>query len=201
MTKKLDEATKLANKQKREEAKLIAKNKAFNKLSKPQKRVEIAKDVIAQIKAEKFKPKNGVYYKGENFKKFKKIDSVQKILLLPEAPKCSVCGIGAVMLSTVKKCNDLSTTKLLGYWDNFQADALSKTVASKFFSEKQLDLIEACFERTTEYGKEGNLLDWFGNRTPATVNAIDFGNKYRYPTQRLLAIMENIIANNGTFKP
>lgn len=203
MTKKLDEATKLANKQKREEAKLMAKNEAFNKLSKPQKRVEIAKDVIAQIKAEKYAATFGEYISTYDLSDIMD-NSVNKRslqpLLLTKNYSCSVCQKGALFLSTVRKRNKFLVRT--SYDIPSSSDSI-ETEISDIFTKNQLDLMEVAFELEICGGATDNpyLDNGFRNPTKIAQKAIDFGEKYDYSKDRMIAICQNLINNNGTFKP
>ena len=63
---------------------------------------------------------------------------------------------------------------------------------SKIFPTGQLRLIELAFE-------EGSGA--FYSDCDTDDAAVKFGRKFRSKKGRLLAIMENIVANKGTFKP
>jgi hypothetical protein len=134
--------------------------------------------------------------------------SVQETLLTKN-PKCKVCGIGSLMLSAIrynnnvnwKKCDwtDSSILDEMDYYDNGDLihsdndenaylDA-SKNL-NKFFSERQLRLIESAFEVRA-----------FHSDNQQYVEAEEFGQKFINDKKRLLAIMENVVENKGTFKP
>ena len=203
MTKKVDGATKLANKQKLIVKKLEEKNKAFNKLSKIEKRIEIAKDVISQVKAEKFIAKCGIYFSTESFNEFGQEESAQQILLGDKAPKCTVCALGGITLSTIRKNNavKIGVLQVKGGAANQRKLVADKT--HNIFTKTQLDMMEIAFERQVMDRENPYFTnqDYPFNNTMIGQKAIDFGSKYADINDRLVAIMENLIANNGIFKP
>ena len=77
----------------------------FNKLSKKQKAVLVAKDVLAQLKCGKYTPKTASYIKiyDENFQPIEGSikDNFDKV------PQCHVCAIGATLLSATHLGNVL----------------------------------------------------------------------------------------------
>jgi hypothetical protein len=200
MTKKLDEATKLANKQKREEAKLIAKNKAFNKLSKTAKKLAIIDDALAQVKLGKIIPKARTYYEICEFESLVGYDeekydvSIQS--LLPQV-SCNACAKGFLLLSTINKRNQVTLQDMYNAWD--ESDFIEETI-SDIFTKNQLDLIETAFEKDVVVDNY-YLADDEGNKTKIAEKAIQFGSKYKTDESRLVAILNNMKKNNGTFKP
>lgn len=135
-----------------------------------QKRVAIAKDVIQQIKAEKF-----IALTGRYFKQCQLPEKVNQKTLLEHTEPCDVCAKGAIFLSAIRKFNDYdapsSTTR------EYEMERKS----CEFFTYKQCDKIELVFE-----GWESGYETW---------------RRIKTPNLRLIAIMRNIIKNNGTFKP
>jgi hypothetical protein len=63
---------------------------------------------------------------------------------------------------------------------------------TSYFSPEQIGLIELAFERGD---------GWYPADTTDDDNAVEFGERYQYNTNRMKAIMQNIINNNGTFVP
>ena len=59
----------------------------------------------------------------------------------------------------------------------------------KYFTVPQLNLIEIAFEQTEIF------------KHPLKSKAIKFGEQYKHPKSRLRAILNNILENNGVFKP
>jgi hypothetical protein len=145
-------------------------------LTKAEKRVLIAKDVLELLDAGKFKAKTGNGY----FKTNKRISSgninfpLEKILKTTK--ECEVCALGALFYAHVNrfnqiKANDLGLVKgdiLYCGWD----DATSNL--SKYFFREQLHNIERDFEKDGSPGRIAN--------------------------DKLSKIMNNIIKNKGEYK-
>jgi hypothetical protein len=211
----------------------IAKREAiFKKASPTQKRVLIAKDVIAQIKAKKIKPEQGSFVMVEKVKGFisssaaeerngtyhyawNKLDAsegsaadVRRLYLENKIQQCSCCALGGMFMSCTLY-NNSTTVESLGFAGDDIGGALYKSSEpgsisnglDKFFSVEQLRLIEQTFEGNNgvvtggERDDDGGEFDKFSPRSEA------FYTKYKKPKDRLIAIMQNIVKNNGTFKP
>lgn len=142
-------------------------------------RVEIAKDALAQVRAEKFIPSehNG-YATFDQPINFEFGDELQKHLT--DDRVCYGCARGALFLSIVRR------------HDNFKVDGTMRfdrksihtycriNKEEEFFTPQQLHAIESAYEGYDQ-------LLWC--------------RIYRDPKDRLIAILENIIRNNGTFVP
>lgn len=63
----------------------------------------------------------------------------------------------------------------------------------RYFTSRQLALIEFTFENGEGYYKDGDVT----NVEAATA----FHAKYEDDAERMAAIMQNIVDNNGTFRP
>lgn len=163
------------------------RNKAFNKLSKPEKRVAIAKDVIIALKAKKYIAKSGDYL-NLNSKSGKDLFGVNinQELLCSDDVTCTVCAIGAMFTSKVAISNNFD--------DYRPSDNEMRSHLSKYFSMPQLHLIESAFE-----GWEKGSTSISGNIP--NDNHMIFEEKYPNDNDRMIAIMENIVENKGTFKP
>lgn len=162
------------------------------------KRVTIAQDVIAQIKAKRYSPKQGRYINKESLtqndelsgsikENFEKIDN------------CKVCGIGACFLSIVKYKNNVNFEDVQVGFIQFVHNEKFRKLLLSIFSYSQLRTIEYAFEcgiNTTYRTVEDEDIDLF-----LKAKATCFGQKYYYDDSRLLAIMENIVDNRGEFKP
>jgi hypothetical protein len=79
------------------------KNKAFHKLSDKEKRIAVAKDVIAQVEARKYRATPGTYL----FVKGLRVDEDVQKPLLEESTKCNVCAVGAAFASAARLGNNL----------------------------------------------------------------------------------------------
>lgn len=85
-----------------------------------------------------------------------------------------MCAKGALFLSRIDKFNKVRRSDLTGY----VGDGVICDLLSDIFTFDQLDLIEYCFERSSDWLQE-------------LPNSAD----------RLLGICQNVIDQGGTFKP
>lgn len=193
-------------------------NDYFESLSPENKRVAIAKDVIAQMKINKIDPCSGVYFDINDGPEDQEI-SLQKYL--PETT-CNVCALGALFYSHIKFNNKVT-------YKNYYDVATSDLIVNKlkdYFSFEQMCMIETSFEGFNievfdEIVRYNNLSGIVGS--PSYANRYDTiddelklrlqesflyyehlsskDTKERYENFRLFQIMSNIIRNNGTFVP
>jgi hypothetical protein len=174
-----------------------ANNAAFAKLSKAQKCVAVAKDVIEQIKLEKYQAKQQVYvnflevpasYPGLDDYNYIPVSSDQfQEATLHDKTVCQCCGIGGCLLSMVRLGNSVSLEDAAEVDDQ---DFITKQL-SKIMSRRQIRMIELAFE---EEG-HADFSDTINNR------CIVFGQQFKSDSERLIGIMKNIIANKGEFIP
>lgn len=183
------------------------------RLTKWEKRVEIAKDVLKQIKANKYRPTSGVWVIDEYgyevcdlvsyAKQVEEVDVVdlKKDVVCKLQGTCDVCALGSLFMSAIDKFNH---TKLNpGYFVDWTDREDSKyNPLLKWFSAKQLLLIESTFENGCGAWSPDEILndkewrDWDDKVVPA-INK--YNSKYPNPIDLLKAIMNNIIRNKGTF--
>lgn len=163
--------------------------------TKAEKRVEIAKDVIAQLKAEKFNAKTGTYVGLDE-----DIDGTKELQTeLKKVKQCTVCALGALFLSDVRKndaCKGVdvdlgSGNDVDGFASRYIDEHRMRDRLGKLFSRKQMALIECAFELGMD--PQGLLKDDEYER------AARFGEKFDTSRDRLVGIMRNIIKNEGTF--
>jgi hypothetical protein len=188
-------------KTKQQVKKLIEKNnKIWESSTIQERRVLVCKDVLAQLKARKYFARSGTWVETKMAKPLGKTGrSLQEIICNDELPTCRCCALGGLMLSTVKYANNVN----LEYSDDdhhrlsyhtkdtdFLAHSPTSTSASaqlrKVFDARTLENIEALFE--TNEGLFELDVD-----IPDQWEALD-------DEARMIAIMENIIQNNGVFK-
>lgn len=159
-------------------------NAAFKKAKPEQRRVMIAKDALKQLKAEKFIASPGTWaaVRYSSGASPHSRDALQPILLKPGI-SCKCCGAGAIFLSHVRLANEAAYGA---------GGAFSLIQNATQWPVDNLRLIELAFE-----GGDGCHTAEDGNDDAA----VDFGGDYEEPTNRLIAILRNVIANNGTFDP
>lgn len=214
-------------------AREIAKREAiFKKASPTQKRVLIAKDVIAQIKAKKIKPEQGSFVMVEKVQGFMssteaedrtgswnfalhKLSAtegsdadVRHLYLENKIQQCSCCALGGMFMSCTLYNNNTTVDNLYDsgdaignmLYEESEPGSLPNGL-DKFFSVAQLRLIEQTFEGNNgvvNSGMDDNTGEIFDKYSPKSEA---FYTKYKKPKDRLIAIMQNIVVNNGTFKP
>jgi hypothetical protein len=156
--------------------KVVSKSKVVTKkkLTPAQMRVEVAKDVLKQLKAEKYIAQRGTYFVVDewsdnattyDFTIGKDLKSELKL----KVNTCSVCALGALFCSYVRKFDNVKSIK---YYDLGQ-DSMHNSPLGDLFGHATLDAIEDDFE-TYENG------------------SVD--------EEVLTRIAKNIIKNNGTYK-
>ena len=133
------------------------KKTKFDRMTKPQQRVAIAKDVLKQIHAGRTQATKGIYLKKVGYHGRPG----------PGEP-CVACAVGALFVSKYNLFN--------GKWVD-EADRFNTSnLLSPYFSNKQMMNIEMAFEVTWSSEISNN-------------------------EDRMIAIMQNIIDHDGTFKP
>lgn len=185
-------------------------NEHFNKLSDSEKRVEIAKDVIKQLKNRTIIANTGVYcnfeydnisedlYKSDVRSNFDKLKSLE----------CNVCALGAILVSNTKFNNGFSFKQL----NNVRNDNIISLL--DYFTDSQLTLIEFAFEswniedlinnyeinKGIYCGKDYTKLDLTYEQIE---KACDFNSDIHEDEaeERMIRIMKNIIKNEGEFIP
>lgn len=164
--------------------------KAFKKLPKDKKRVAIAKDVLVQLNARKIIPVTGTYLSILFAKESDKGKELQSVLKKKE---CEACALGSCFISLVRfEDNFKVKDKYIDEGEIYKSSFNSRL--KKYFSATQLVLIESAFEKT-------DMASGLNYNMQKMNDAIAFGRDYYYPSDRLVAIMRNIIENSGTFIP
>lgn len=177
-------------------------NEKFKNATKAQKRVMIAKDVLGQIKTNRYLAESGTWVEP-NFSRNSRVSeicdspetSIQDTFKDKTIESCTVCALGGLFMS----CINLNNNTTLRDFDE-EADDLGALIdgnrklsnsLNRIFTREQLILIEQYFEEGAGYfyrDDDCDLLD-------------SFVDTYPDEQDRLKAIMENIIENKGTFKP
>jgi hypothetical protein len=186
-------------------------NKEFNSLSDAEKRVAIAKDVLAQIKKKVILPETGTYLYLDNFQEFDRESQANKHI---KEIQCNCCALGSMFLSNIKFNNHCTIGQLRSFVD----DRIAKDGLDQYFDISQLCLIETAFERwefNHEYfydDDDNQILQvskglFFGFKLDdlgLTENDLEeAGRLYEDiddDTERLTLIMKNLIENKGEFK-
>lgn len=165
-------------------------------------RVEIAKDVIAALSLGVIRPAAHSSYFYAAFKSFETAEKardedreLRDVFAKEELKTCEVCALGALFVAKIgrldsfklhrESVSQIGSTSLHG--------GTIKDQLNTFFSYEQMTLIECAFEISDHHAR--SLL------ADVVTAATRFGEEYTNDRSRLVAIMENIIQNNGEFCP
>lgn len=166
------------------------RNRVFGRAERAKKRILICEDVIRQIQANQLSATRGSYCNPKSKVNASGGADLRTQLLAGNVPVCRVCAIGALMVAGTLYVNTSTVNDLLyDFRDGQDSDFVTKQLR-KYFSSTQLHLIECSFEM---WGADSITMSY---RT-----AYKFGKRFEKNEDRLIAIMNNIIENNGTFKP
>lgn len=159
----------------------------FNKLSRPEQRVIIAQDVLAQLALKKFKPMRGYYCSikttqashAYDIAHFPLKDSAQK--LIQSAEVCHVCAKGAMVCAYVSHFNK----RTVGDMRNIYSD----TDMINIFGQEMWSELEAQFEGDDTFRARSVYSLLTPRQRMASIKR-----------KSLKALMQNIIKNKGFLK-
>ena len=159
---------------------------------KAEVRVAIAQDVIDILKFGRMTVKSGYgYFELDGYVDGME-DSYEAVALSMRQPRgktrCIVCALGAAALCAVGLYDEVGEDK-----GEYTESEEMRDILAKWFSRKQLDLIECAFERNSEFSIGKSALS-------VRERAAAFGRGYEDDTERLEAIMNNIVRNEGSFR-
>lgn len=169
-------------------------NRAYNKATPAQRRVLIAQDVLLRLKKGQIRVETGVFVEP-----LTETDNNNLQEVVHGGLRCSACVIGSLFLSAVAYRNQYN---LLHGDMVSSSDPLRKL---KEFSPEQRRLIELAFERGEGY----HQIEYPGaaqsvEHTPERALAAKWAYAHDLEfdsSDRLIALMENIIRNKGRFDP
>lgn len=184
-------------------------------LTKTERRLAIVNDAIAQVKI-------GMYQTGDfGYVKLPSLvnqldDGSAQDFLLENNEACGICAKGALFLSAIRKENKMTIDQMLN--DNSHSSIMNKLEYDNLFERENLDIVESYYEAAdAPVGGEGWRFDlyfsclYFANAgSGAYLKHLEVGEKFvkAHPrkngserTTRLLAILVNMSANDGIFKP
>lgn len=172
----------------------------FKKLTPAQKRVRIAKDVLAQLENGKIVPAAGNYfdfYEILNNLEIEEDSKEQLCDVLNKADNCEVCALGAIFVSAVKRMDKITVdcySKHNGWGDGERfrkEEILMRIYLRSFFDTSQLRMIENAFEQRHIHNNE--------KYEELFQISVFMYPKNMGPKSRMQAIMRNIIDNKGEF--
>ena len=173
-----------------------AANTHFASLTPAQQRIAIAKDVIASVRSGQYEASPGTYFSTFGIPD----DAVGKELqtFLKKGVECNVCVLGACFASKVKIANNYKLRSHADFRGEVDFDRINDEARFKLgsvFPVRHRDLMESAFEQSDMHESDDSA-DY-----DRIQEAIEFGNRYADPAERMIAIMTNIIHNGGTFEP
>lgn len=169
---------------------LVKKEKQvpFSRLSKADKRRTIARDALTQLKIGITQAQQGEFIDLENQELPE--DKIQLNKILSDIRGCQVCGLGSLALAHIDRFNKCEVSAS-NYTDGgtLQCRINLQNRLNGIFSYEQLNSIETAFEKDVMISVSDEL----------DYGSLAFGCKYENNTDRLVAILKNII-KNGEFK-
>ena len=213
----------------------------FRALSPEQKRIEIARDALAQLAAGRFVAEQNTYFSlfsnnhlySERRELTEPFQGQELRDVIAQFETCHVCAMGACFASAVRLDDNLKLRVDEGYYARHAQGATASDFNGKlaeFFTDRQLELIEAAFERRAHLAYHYNIEDQWNEGQECWRNeeeleekdedgedlylrgnlddvqalkaAIDFGRAYEDETERMEAILTSV-ANHpkGLFVP
>jgi hypothetical protein len=194
-------------------------NREFEGLTPAEKRVRIARDVLAQLREGKIVPTQGMYLAGrvfaavryDDFGASEKLDSVIRSRM-GKGEQCNVCALGAVFTAAVLRADGLTVDEIREKGVGARPDWYLKD----FFTDEAMDAIETAFEVNKVWSGGETTDELFIEHDPARWD--DYRGEYVYDARlgtdkhgrgrsrpsaelRMRLIMENIVANGGSFRP
>lgn len=175
----------------KENRRIARSNKEFEKMSPSEKRVQIARDVLAQLAAKRLIATPGTWLAGRGESDLfthEESDNDQELQkVLAKTKQCTGCALGGMFMCAVEradklKIQDLSSEALSTR--QMQTDDVFDYM-KKFFSREQLEQIESAFEQGEGFAQTYDASDWLED--------------VEEPSERMRLIMENIVANKGKF--
>lgn len=185
----------------------------FEALPQEQQRVVIAQDVINRISTRQYHPHSGSYVTS-----FKTLDDSMPEddtdikSTIDNIRECDVCAIGALLMSSIIFKNSITYGDIRNNREGraFCAHQKIRSIFASLFSAQQLSLIEIAFEGQSS--NDGGYCNYGRMAMNGGVDVVDsatvrktiaeYNIKNGYDEKaNLLSIMQNIVDNNGTFKP
>lgn len=174
----------------------------FDKLSPADKRIYIARDVLAQLQLGQLKAKSMTYVDGGAFDKYLSArDKKRDLGELLDGEKCSACAIGSLFVCAVRVADRAPVTSFLPIPEATRLDARDgkmREYLDRFFSREQQALIEAAFEGS-DIAAHASVAG-VEAATICAACAYNFGYNEKQRI-RMTRIMRNIIRNGGDFNP
>jgi hypothetical protein len=176
-------------------------------------RVQIAKDVIAQLDDKRAIASPGAYLKFiDNI--FMPEDRRTELQDVIKDKRCEVCAVGALFVSAIDQYDNYNVENCKNTYGGLIIGVYGFSMFSylkKYFSAIQLSMIESAFEGVSTSTAISNDIKYDEYGEPSSESkalmakidmAVDSYEASIFPAEgRMRAIMNNIINNNGMFIP
>ncbi len=158
--------------------------------------VQIARDVLTQLRLKRFQAEEGTYVNvnidGDVYNSDSEHHSIlnksfKEYFKKNKQVTCQVCAIGAAFVSMINIKNKCSV------WNVMMEDDKWKRLGDCFGADN-IDLMESAFEICVLQNANSSL----SHKTLYAASL--WGSQYQDPNKRLRAIMLNVIRNKGDFK-
>lgn len=157
-----------------------------------EKAVAVARDVIERLDShESFTPLTGRYLSTPRVFMIDELEGKDLQDFIPEIERsgCQVCALGGLLFCKAVLYDEVPALIVsMGHATRYS----TVNALSDVFDTKTLDLVEAAFEQSRRFAEDYQ---------DEAVRAEVFGKQYEGDRERMRAIMENIVANNGEFIP
>lgn len=176
-------------------------NEAFEKLTPAEKRIQLARDVLAQLKRGDIEAERGTWLQADVPTTTVDLNTdLQTLLQATEV--CKACAFGSLFVAAVKRKNDFKVLDIKGLHltgvdereiEDIQLDFDEMAnYMGPFFTKDQISLIESAFEGGGLHNNKKSI---------NFLEEVDASDPWLDDSIRLRLVMENIVANDGTFKP
>lgn len=164
------------------------------KTTQQQKAIAVAKDVIKRLKYLKLSMLSYISGPVPEFSKLKEEDfqnMISKKHIKEIEKNCFVCALGACILSKARLYNSIPFSKFASTYYVWVGREKAFSFLKDIFGRKNTSLIECAYSCVPNKGNLGTHEE--------KVKASKFGCLFPNEINRLKAIMNNVITNNGSF--
>ena len=164
----------------------------FERLSKKQRRIAVAKDVLRWLKLGRMTAKRRTYLRANTLTPEGKINGYN----------CQACALGGLFACAVEQKKGFSLLGLSnGYGNDYGTQDQMHKALSGFFTRDELMNIENAFEGRTSDGWLVNGQGDYDDEDNFSKAAATFNAGVPSAKKRMQRIMRNIVRNNGRFVP
>lgn len=177
--------------------KTTKKNRAFKRLTRADKAVAIAKDVIAQVRLAAYSVCPGTYADldvscdiGGDLQRFVKRKVTKR-------NPCAVCAIGSTFLSGVRLFDNFKVSRINSDEGGINPGSMRIKLAN-FFAADDLWMLEVCFELDARFvglNDSSSIYNEWYNECHTLKNFL----RKLDSEERLIWLMNVVITNKGTF--